>query len=65
MHNDNHHQAAPGEKAKREFSKAVDSINASILAAGGTEINKAALQRLQEIKSRLAAAAGKGAVWTD
>lgn len=35
MHDDTHHQAAPGDQAKREFSRAVDSINAAILAAGG------------------------------
>lgn len=35
MQDNTHHQAAPGDKAKREFSRVVDSINAGILAAGG------------------------------
>jgi len=35
MQDDTDHQAAPGDEAKRAFSRAVDSINAGILAAGG------------------------------
>jgi hypothetical protein len=35
MPDDTDHQAAPGDKAKREFSQAVERINADILAAGG------------------------------
>lgn len=35
MQDDTDHQAAPGDKAKREFSQAVERINADILAAGG------------------------------
>lgn len=34
MQNDIDHQAAPGDKAKHEFSRAVDEIKAGILAAG-------------------------------
>lgn len=35
MQDDTDHQAAPDDKAKREFSQAVERINADILAAGG------------------------------
>lgn len=35
MQDDTDPQAAPGDKAKREFSQAVERINADILAAGG------------------------------
>ena len=34
MQDDTHHEAAPGDKAKREFSQAVENIKAGILAAG-------------------------------
>ena len=43
-------QAAPGGKAKREFSQTVKRINADILAAGGLHHDNPTPERLAQAK---------------